>query len=142
MKSLLNGGPFLGRAVVRISMLAAVLSMAACGGDDDNGGSEADRLGVGAACADDADCAEEGQACLDNFKGGYCGVAGCEADADCPAGSLCAVLDGANYCFLSCENKSECNTHRSVDDEANCSGSVEYVEAEDGPKACIPPSGA
>ena len=117
----------------------SLLGLLAC--DDGDGGSEADRLGVGAACVEDADCVEEGQSCLLEFKGGYCGVADCQGDVDCPAGSLCVVHDtGANYCFLTCGSKPECNTHRGPDDEANCSGSAVFLEENDGSKACIPPS--
>ena len=64
------------------------------------------------------------------------------ADADCPAGSECVVHDdGTNYCFLVCADKVECNRNRSADNEANCSGSVTYVEADNEGKACLPPSG-
>lgn len=100
---------------------------------------EADRLGVGAQCLDADDCLED-QACLTQFKGGYCGVQGCEGDVDCPEGSACiAHDDGVNYCFRICNDKSECNVNRDPDVESNCSANVVFVEG-DG-KACVPPSG-
>jgi hypothetical protein len=120
--------------------LLFVLSMAftamACGGN------EADRRGVGAECADTDDCFEDGQECL-AFKGGYCGVTGCAEDLDCPDGSACiAHTDQVNYCFRICATKDECNTHRAVENEANCSSNVTFVEGAMGRKACVPPSGS
>jgi hypothetical protein len=108
-----------------------------CGG----GGSEAQRRGVGAACTNDTECTETGQSCL-VFKGGYCGLANCQNDAACPAGSACVThTDGKNYCFLICTDKTQCNLYRSVDVEANCSSSVTFVEGKLNTKACVPPSG-
>ena len=123
-------------------VLALPIALGACR-DDGNGapGTEADRFGVGAACAGDAQCAE-GQAFL-AFKNGYCGIEGCTADADCPQGSACvAHTDGSNYCFLLCVNKPDCNLNRPVDGEANCVSSIVFVDSEAGhSKACEPPSG-
>jgi hypothetical protein len=117
------------------SFLLGALALG-CGG----GGSEAQRRGVGAACARDTDCSETGQTCL-AFKGGYCGLASCVNDAGCPAGSACvAHTDGKNYCFLICTDKPQCNAYRSVDVEANCSSSVAFVDATLNRKACVPPS--
>lgn len=113
-------------------MLALV---SACGG-----GNEADERGVGAECASADDCFEEGQACL-AFRGGYCGIEDCARDADCPDGSACVThSDGTNYCFLVCGTKSDCNTNRSSENEANCSSSTTFVDGANGRKACIPPS--
>ena len=123
--------------------LALILSFAlvACGDDDD--GSEADRAGVGAECVTSEDCAEDGQTCLTTFSGGYCGVQDCAVDDDCPAGSSCVIHDdGVNYCFLNCVDKVDCNTHRSGDNEANCSASITYVDEANAGKACVPPSGS
>lgn len=125
-------------------LLAAVLAVCACGGDD--GGTAADRLGVGAECSGDQDCLREGDgginlACL-QFKGGYCGVQGCKSNADCPNPSVCvAHSDGKNYCFRTCGDKPECNQNRSPDLEANCASNVDYVDPGTKTKACVPPSG-
>jgi hypothetical protein len=106
-------------------------------------GSDADALGVGAECASNSDCdTEGGQSCL-GFKGGYCGLAGCTGDGDCPESSACITHDdGRNYCFRTCANKPDCNANRSVDNEANCVSSVTWVDGDMGRKACNPPSGS
>ena len=112
----------------------------ACGPQDDEG-TEADELGVGASCASNDDCELEEQTCLTQFKGGYCGLEGCEIDDDCPQGSGCvAHTDGQNYCFRLCVNKSECNLNRGPDEESNCVASVSFTDGGGG-KACVPPSG-
>ena len=104
------------------------------------GGIEADELGVGAECSAADDCLE-GQECLTQFKGGYCGVADCEVDVDCPEGSACVAHDdGNNYCFRICTDKSECNVNRGPDVESNCSANVDFTDGGGG-KACVPPSG-
>ncbi|MCA9583203.1 MAG: hypothetical protein KC416_15495 [Myxococcales bacterium] len=112
-----------------------VVSPVACGD-----GTEADILGIGAECSSSSDCME-GQSCL-SFKGGYCGVQGCDVDTDCAETSRCVTHDdGQDYCFRVCQDKSECNANRSVDLESNCSASVTFVEEGAGKKACVPPSG-
>lgn len=117
-----------------------VFAFPACGDDDDDG-SEAHRRGVGAACDNNDDCAEKGQRCLP-FKGGYCGIADCTTDDECPAGSACVAHDdGANYCFLLCREKPDCNVHRPLDDESNCASNVSYVDGPQSLRACVPPSG-
>jgi hypothetical protein len=126
-------------AVTRVLFMILALQMSGaligCGG----AGTEAQRRGVGAACAGDPDCAV-GLTCL-AFKGGYCGLAPCQNNAGCPAGSACvAHTDGKNYCFLVCTDKSQCNLFRSVNLEANCSSSVTFVDANFTAKACIPPT--
>ncbi|MDP6947116.1 MAG: hypothetical protein QF464_23400, partial [Myxococcota bacterium] len=109
-------------------------------------------VGVGGGCTDDQACPDvqeqnaDGEpitlVCLDQFKGGYCGLEGCIANTDCPTGSACVAMDdGVNYCFRQCVDKVECNENRSVDDESNCSSSVTYVEPLTEGKACVPPSG-
>jgi hypothetical protein len=124
------------RILVMILAIHASGSLVGCGG----GGSEAQRRGVGGACAADVDC-KEGLTCL-AFKGGYCGLAECQNDAACPAGSACvAHTDGTNYCFLICTDKSQCNLFRPADVEANCSSSVTFLEGKLDVKACVPPSG-
>ena len=115
-----------------------LLALGGCGG-----GSEAQRRGVGAECAKDSDSSEAGQRCLTQFKGGYCGVAPCTADIDCPSGSACVVhSDASNYCFLICTDKPDCNRSRSVVNEANCSSSAVLVEEPKDRKVCSPPSGS
>ena len=123
-----------------IPWLALLLTAVVACGDD---GTEADRLGVGAQCAATDECNPDlALVCLPQFKGGYCGLQGCQSDADCPAASACiAHSDGANYCFRVCLDKVECNENRDVDNESNCSSSVTFVDPQDGRKACVPPSG-
>ena len=112
-----------------------VLLLCSCGG-----GSEAIRCGVGVECNADLKCSEIGQICLTEFKGGYCGVANCAHDADCPAGSACVTADNqTNYCFLICVDKPDCNPHRSVDNESNCTSSLTLVDGTMGRKVCNPP---
>jgi len=130
---------------MRAMILGACLGLAmACG--DDEGGTEADRLGVGAECASNDDCLREGDgginlACLRQFKGGYCGLEDCTSNDDCPERSSCVAHDdGDNYCFRSCADKPECNLNRSADNESNCSSNVEYVEDDTPGKSCVPPS--
>jgi hypothetical protein len=118
--------------------LAATLIMTiafACGDD-------ADDLGVGAQCTSNEQCdADTMQVCL-QFKGGYCGLMGCTVDADCPDKSACIKhTDNVNYCFRICIDKPDCNANRDVENESNCSSSVEFVEGANGRKACVPPSG-
>ena len=132
---------------MRVSLLPLVLALlvapafVACGDDDDEGLSEAQRHGVGAACDEDSDCyiGEDALTCLP-FKDGYCGLEGCEDDTDCPAGSGCVEHgDGANYCFLLCADKPECNYTRPTEIESNCSSNITFVGDAKG-KACVPPS--
>lgn len=126
-------------------VLSAVLCLH-CGDDD---GVPADRVGIGAECKADIDCAAplaDGgvpQRCLLQFKGGYCGLQNCTRHSDCPMGSACVVHDDSNrYCFRSCTDKPECNVNRSADNESNCSATVTYVDNDKSlGKACIPPSG-
>ena len=126
------------------AMLLMLGALWAC--DDDDGLTEADRLGVGAECASDADCLREGDAgvnlrCLTQFKGGYCGLEDCDGNEDCPEQSACvAHEDGRRYCFRSCVDKPECNVHRGTDDASNCSANVTYVDEDTRAKACVPPS--
>jgi hypothetical protein len=119
-----------------------MIGIVACG-DDSNGGSEAVQYGVGAQCSKDTDCRTEGTTCLTQFKGGYCGVAGCESDVDCPEGSACvAHEDGRAYCFLTCVDKVDCNVSRGLEVESNCSSNVVFVDDTTAKKACVPPSGS
>lgn len=123
------------------ALLGSLLALCLFGcGDDDPPGTQADRLGVGAECTSDTQCLQ-GQSCL-GFKGGYCGIEGCTADAaSCPSGSACVSHDDGNtYCFRICVDKAECNLNRSLDNESNCSSNVEFVDPDVNVKACVPPS--
>jgi hypothetical protein len=120
-----------------MTRLCLLIVLAACGDE-----SESDRLGIGAQCTETNECdTESGQSCL-QFKGGYCGLADCMHDADCPEDSACiAHDDGTNYCFRTCVDKVDCNANRDAENEANCSSSVTFVDGTMGRKACVPPSG-
>lgn len=125
----------------RLSLAAAAaLLMAALAAGCD--GNPADRAGIGAQCANEDQCFEDNQSCLTTFKGGYCGVMNCLTDASCPDGSACVShSDGVNYCFRLCADKVDCNAHRSVANESNCVGSVDFADPNPrGAKACVPPS--
>lgn len=120
-------------AFVAVAFLAFVAT--ACGPD-------VDKLGVGGACDAKNACPANDDftlACLPQFKGGYCGLAGCTKNADCPETSICVAHGGANYCFRTCEDKAECNENRGEDEESNCSSSIERVDSGKA-KACVPPS--
>ena len=116
-----------------------------CGSSDETA---ADRAGVGAECNASAECESPNEdiplVCLPEFKGGYCGLEGCEGDADCPEGSGCvAYSDGdltGNYCFRLCQDKPECNRNRSAENESNCSSNITWVDPPQERKACVPPS--
>ncbi|MBN1210780.1 MAG: hypothetical protein JXB05_38385 [Myxococcaceae bacterium] len=110
-----------------------VLGAVSCGDD-------ADDERIGAECTSSGQCENEELTCLAQFKGGYCGASGCMANADCPQGSICVTQAGANYCFRACDDKAECNRHRTVENESNCSSNITRVEAGT-QKACVPPSG-
>jgi len=136
------------RFVRRFSWFVLLAGSVGCG---DDGGSEADRLGIASTCVVDEDCRSvtnpDGGTiqlrCLTQFTAGYCGLPDCVSSADCPLNSICvAHEDGNNYCFRVCDDKPECNTNRAPDVEANCSSSFDWATPSDdrGEKACIPPS--
>jgi len=132
---------------ILVSLAGLALAAAVgCGDDDDGGGTDADRIGVGAMCTANADCLQGGDAaivqqCLQQFRGGYCGLTGCTGNVDCPYGSACvAHTDGQNYCFRICLDKGECNLNRTPDVESNCSANIDFVDGRQGSKACVPPS--
>lgn len=124
-----------------LGRMMSVVMVLACGCGDD--ATEADRLGVGAACTASATCETVDEIeleCLTQFTGGYCGLEGCEADADCPEGSACVIEGGDTFCYRLCLDKPECNLNRPADVEANCVGSIDFVEPRNDRKACEPPS--
>lgn len=109
----------------------------------DEPGTEADKIGIAAECTLDESCSQDDATltCQTEFKGGYCGIEGCTAHSDCPEGSICVAQDGVNYCMRTCVDKPECNLHRTLDNESNCSGSFNPVtDVEGNVKVCIPPS--
>lgn len=126
-----------------LTLLTAALSQQACSSDDNGAGlSEAQRHGVGAACTVNADCfvGDSHLVCLP-FKGGYCGLEGCQGSGDCPPGSSCVKHeDGKDYCFLLCTDKTQCNYTRPVEIEANCSSKITFADGTKDSKACVPPS--
>jgi len=126
-------------------LIAMAVLFAGCG---DNA-TEADRIRVGAQCTVSTagvDCESPDEAieleCLTQFKGGYCGLKDCTGDVDCPEGSACVTHDddGKNYCFRDCVDKPDCNRNRSLENEANCVGSINFVDPRNERKACEPPS--
>ncbi len=114
------------------------------GGCGDGGATEADRLGIGAECTASAECDTVDDVeleCLTQFTGGHCGLAGCDGDVNCPQGSACVTHDdGNNYCFRVCVDRPDCNRNRSPKNEANCVGSITFVDPRNERKACEPPS--
>ena len=130
---------------MRLLLCITLLAWIASCNDEDNGGSEASDQLIGAECTGPEDCDDEDPEtpeldCITDFKGGYCGRAGCTASEECPEGSLCADMEGSYYCFLVCTEKYQCNEHRTVDNESNCSSNIDPVEGGE-EKLCIPPSG-
>jgi hypothetical protein len=138
------------RFITVVSMLALLGLASGCHSDR----VEADLVGVGAQCATSADCPEvdfEGDAgvmrlqCLTTFNGGYCGLADCSSNAECPGGSVCIAHDdpAGSFCFRSCTNKPECNANRDVNHEANCNGGADPQDPADEAsigKVCYPSS--
>ncbi|HXU62116.1 MAG TPA: hypothetical protein VN962_10465 [Polyangia bacterium] len=114
------------------------MALAVCGcGSNQNA---ANQVGIGADCSKTADCATTGEVCLTEFNGGYCGLSGCLHDTDCPQGSACVTDDQTNYCFLVCATKTDCNTHRSAANEADCTSSLTFVDGTMNRKVCRPPN--
>lgn len=132
----------------RICLLAiAIFGFSFLSCSDDKSGTEADRVGIAGECSASEDCAQDVDSlqCLTGFKGGYCGLAGCTENANCPIGSVCVLENGSSFCFRTCADKNECNPNRSAANEANCSGSFDLMKADDQmpvglAKVCIPPS--
>jgi hypothetical protein len=133
-----------------LACVALIVAVGACG--DDGGGVPADTIGVGAQCMASTECLQPDppcdsgvdcyhQVCLTQFTGGYCGIANCTGNADCPEGSVCVAHDdNVNYCFRRCTDKGQCNVNRDADNESNCSSNVVFVTPGTAGKACVPPS--
>jgi hypothetical protein len=122
---------------MRRILCALVLVACGCGSNQN----EANRKGIGADCTTTSDCTTSGQVCLTEFKGGYCGLSGCLHDTDCPQGSACVTDDNqTNYCFLVCGTKTDCNLHRSPDDESDCTSSLAFLDGAMSRKVCRPPN--
>lgn len=131
-------------------LIAAAVFFIGCGDSE----TEADRIGVGAQCTASAECESPDEEielqCLTQFTGGYCGLEGCEGDANCsqgatccPEGSACVTADdGKNYCYRLCQEKADCNRNRDEVNWANCvgSGTINFVDSGTDRKACEPPS--
>ena len=130
------------RSRTGLAFVIVLGGVVACSSDGNGGLTPAQMHGVGAACAKDADCfvGDTALKCL-SFKGGYCGLKGCQADADCPPGSGCVAHDDGNtYCFLLCTGKPECNYTRPPEIESNCASKIDFVDGQKTSKACVPPS--
>jgi hypothetical protein len=121
---------------MRRALCALLLVACGCGSNQN----AANQRGIGAECAMTSDCTTSGEVCLTEFKGGTCGLAGCLHDTDCPQGSACVTDNQTNYCFLVCATKTDCNLHRSLDNEADCTSSLTFVDTAMNRKVCRPPS--
>lgn len=94
--------------------------------------------GVGADCTDAQDCGA-GLECLDELSGGYCGTAGCEADADCPQDSACVSRGDTTYCLRLCTVDTDCTFCRHPDVAATCSDEIDLVDPGATGPVCVPP---
>lgn len=120
---------------MRRTLCALVLVACACGSNQN----AANQAGIGAQCNATSDCTTAGEVCLTEFKGGSCGLSGCLHDGDCPQGSACVTDGQTNYCFLVCNAKTDCNLHRSLENEADCTSSLPFVDGAMNRKVCRPP---
>lgn len=91
--------------------------------------------GVGAGCAEHADCPNDLE-CDPAFEGGYCGARGCGTDADCPGDTQCIVDGDSSYCARNCVAESDCTFCRHPDHPAACTTDVEHVDGE-GTSVCV-----
>lgn len=122
--------------LTRRILCAVVLAACGCGSYQN----AANQAGIGAQCSMTSDCTTPGEVCLTEFNGGYCGLAGCAHDTDCPQGSACVTDNQRSYCFLICGTKTDCNFHRSLGNEADCTSSLPFVDGTMNRKACRPPN--
>lgn len=88
--------------------------------------------GVGAACVEDADCAN-GLACDTAWEGGYCGARDCETNADCPDDSLCIADGDGSYCARTCQAETDCTFCRPEAHAATCTADVDHADGSDTP---------
>jgi hypothetical protein len=116
---------------------ALALALAVCGCSSQNAANQA---GIGAQCSMTSDCTTAGEVCLTEFNGGYCGLAGCLHDTDCPQGSACVTDNQTNYCFLVCGTKTDCNLHRDPANESDCTSSLTFIDGAMSRKVCRPPN--
>jgi hypothetical protein len=121
---------------MRRVVCALVLLAAGCGSNQN----AANQAGIGAQCHLTSDCTTSGEVCLTEFNGGYCGLADCAHDTDCPPGSACVTDNQRNYCFLICATKTDCNVHRSAENEADCTSALTFVDGTLDRKVCRPPN--
>ena len=121
---------------MRRILCALMLVVSGCGSNEN----AANQRGIGAECNLTSDCTTSGQVCLTEFNGGYCGLAGCAHDTDCPQGSACVTDNQTNYCFLVCAAKTDCNLHRSLANESDCTSSLTFVDGTMNRKVCRPPN--
>lgn len=80
---------------MKLTLLACLLVMTACGRDDD----EIDSL-VGNRCDNDRQCEERCFIDGDKFPDGICSVT-CTSDNDCPVGTYC-VDENGGLCLFAC----------------------------------------
>jgi hypothetical protein len=72
---------------------------------------------VGGACSGSGGCAG-GSTCLQDtmYPGGMCAVH-CQAQSDCPRGSIC-VQESGGMCLLGCSSASDCRSGYSCQDKS------------------------
>ena len=65
---------------------------------------------VGDKCTTSNDC-PAGTVCDTDSPGGYCLVANCDGDEDCPDEAVCVnFTDSLRYCLLKCKKNSDCRS--------------------------------
>lgn len=92
--------------------------------------------GVGAACADDADCGD--LSCVKGATGGYCTQRDCTVNDDCPGDSLCVVSGDTAHCFKTCGAASDCSFCRFDGVNPACSDDVVFAEDGTTGSVCLP----
>jgi hypothetical protein len=85
------------------------------------------------------DCAN-GLECVTSFDHGYCTIADCTLNADCPNDARCVTLpDGHNYCLRTCTGPNSCTFCRPFEFGGECTGDVDFAEAGTTGEVCLPP---